>query len=301
MATIGATTYGRPRPDLNDAFYNYDAGGAKWLAPLVAPLTPIELEAGTIETLDAANFTGTEETGWARGADVPTVDVTVGAINFTCRRDGLAIPVPEGTATLQLNKDRAARTKINHHIMKAWERTMAAVVQSTATFTGADLYLDTTTVWTDAAAKIIADINAAKAKVVKNSELVPDTLALSYKNLCSLLANTEIIGRFPGASVVSEQMLLSNLPGIFGLQKLFVGTTPAFSDSYVSVCKTANTSDMSETCAFRTLGYSPDLSGGGPVFDEYVSVEANVRKIRGWMTYGVTLMLTEAAFLLKVD
>src|SRR5574343_332470 len=302
MAVIGASGFGKPRPELNDAFYDYDLGGVMWAAPKAMPIVPVDTETGTIETLAGSNFTSTKTGLWARGANTNVLDMTVSSLTYSCTRYGFAEGVdPRDSSVLQMNKDRAATQIISNQILRGWETRSAAVLQSTGTFTGASLYLDVTTAWSNVAADIIGDVDYATTKIVANSGSYPDTIVLDYINLSYMKKNTAIRAAIAGAQVVTDAVLLGLLPAIFGLKKIIVDSTGIFSNSYVTICKTADTADITEPCVARTIAYAPDLAGGGAQFDEYVDPNADQRMIRGRFTSAEVLMNANLGFMLKVD
>jgi hypothetical protein len=108
----------------------------------------------------------------------------------------------------------------------AREKRVSDTIFNTTTWTGSDLYTNNSAnPWDTTTTNIITQVAAAKEKVRKSTGVVADSLIIGEATMQNMLANTGIIARFPGAVLISEEMIRANLAAIFGLQQLFVGSS----------------------------------------------------------------------------
>jgi hypothetical protein len=159
----------------------------------------------------------------------------------------------------------------------AREHIAAGLQCDTGVFTGAALYTDVATVWSDAAAPIIGNVETAANVIESNTGMRPNALACNALVWSYILANTGVLARFPGANLVNRTLLADSIASILGLDKIFVsrvkynsavatpGTfTPAtvWSNSYVSLALVATEgAPTGIPCVGRTLQWSEDGMG----------------------------------------
>ena len=99
-------------------------------------------------------------------------------------------------------------------------------------------------------------------------------MILSSLHLKNLRANVIIKAQFPGVPVITEQVVLSSLPAIFGIPKLLIGSgvynsadegatlsvSPIWDDDSCWIGVTAEGDDLAAPCVGRTMQW--DAFGG---------------------------------------
>ena len=106
--------------------------------------------------------------------------------------------------------------------------------------------------------------------------MLPNALICNTTNIGRLLQNTTISARFPGAPLVTREMLRNALASIFGLDtiiecgavynsakegKTFTGAN-VWSNLYAGVARVCKSADLSEAGVGRTLRWT-GVAGGG--------------------------------------
>lgn len=227
MAANYSGSYAAPRLDLGVAFMEHLTNMTEFIGALVLPMfsTPkraASFSAITRETLlqDAAALRE------ARG-NYNRVNLGAKDKSFSCEEFGLEQVVDDVERALYASDFDAedAATKITARaLMLQYEKRVAAAVFNTTTWTGASLFTDVSGApWDTAGSAVIAPTIAAKEKVRTLTGMMPNAMIIAEKQVQNLLTNTEIKAQFPGAPLITLEMLRSALASIFGLQKLIVG------------------------------------------------------------------------------
>ena len=223
---IQQATYAVPREDLGEAVLEFDPSTEDFIATEVLPIRPVKRKAATVTVVTRENLKrATARHG--NGAAFNRTDLYTEDLEYACVDYGL-----EGQLT---NEDRANHefdldaeletTMSTKRIMLAeQEIRVATALFNTSTWTGATLYKDYSGApWDNIASDIIGQVGFAKEKVRLNCGYTPDSMAIGAASLQNMLANTAIKARFPGVTVITEEMIRANLAAILGLRNLYVG------------------------------------------------------------------------------
>jgi len=276
---IQPTSYAVPRADLGEAFYEFDGSAEGFVAADVLPVIPVPRKAATLSVIQRENLKRALDSH-ANGAAFARINLASEDLAYACVDHGLEEQLTDEDRknyALDFDAEQATVNNIIHHQMIEREIRTKDIVWSTTTFAGAALFKDNSgSPWSTAATSIIGQIAVGKETARANSGNQPDSLLIGAAGLANLLANTELITRFPGAAVITEQMLRANLAAVFGLKNLFVGGrvydsadegvafsgSDIWSDTYALLFKQA-TGDMKSYGLGRTVVW--DMMAAGEV------------------------------------
>lgn len=222
-------TYATPRPDLGAAYEEYmdDPDMGQFIALTVASIVKSNVQKGNYSSI--TRETALRSADAKRTATSAYNRVTMGAEDksFSCDEFGLEASVDDRKRNFyksSFDHEAASLRQLIRRMRLAQEIRMATLIQNTTTWTGAALFTDVSAApWATAASAIIKPVIDAKEKVRVGTGMEPNALIVSKAVFQSMLYNTGIIARFPGAALVTEDMIRANLAAIFGLQKLIVG------------------------------------------------------------------------------
>ncbi len=227
MGTNYSGTYAAPRLDLGVAFMEHQADLKEFVGSQILPIfrTPkraASFSAITRETLLQDNQAYREARGNYNRVSTGAKDKS-----FSCEEFGLEQVIDDVERSLYQSDFDAedAATKVTARaLMLQYEKRVAAAVFNTSTWTGATLFTDVSAApWDTAASAVIGPTLTAKEKVRALTGLTPNAMIIAESQVQNLLKNTEIKNQFPGAPLITLEMLRSALASIFGLQKLIVG------------------------------------------------------------------------------
>jgi hypothetical protein len=247
-----------PRLDLGEAFKEYEAEAGIFIAESVlAPFDSQKREASFALRKRASSMQNVSTKRASRGT-FNRIDSRAGETSFACDTHGLEGVVDDEERQLYASDFDAELATVEDVAMAlkiAKEIRVATAIFNTTTWTGSTLYTDVSAApWDTAASDVIGPVLDAKEKVRTLTGMRANALILTEKQANNLLKNTNIIARFPGAALVTLDMIREALPKLFGLQYLFVGggvydaaaegaTTPTvtdiWSDDYAMVCRVA--------------------------------------------------------------
>jgi len=251
---IQQTTYAAPRADLGEAIRECNLSGEGFIATQVLPIREVTKEAATMSVLTRENLKR-KDTKHANGSTYNRVNMITEDKAYACVGYGLeAVLTDKDRANYasDLDAELELTDVINNNLLIELEARVAALVFNTSTWTGAALTTDYSGApWDIVSSDAVSQINVAKEKVRANTGYKADTLIISEVQLCNLLANDDIVSRFPGAAIITEDMLRAGLASIFGLKNLLVGGkvydsakegqdfvgADIWSDDYAMVCR----------------------------------------------------------------
>ena len=223
---IQQATRSVPREDLGVAFHEYDPAADGLVADIALPPVPVAKKAATMGIITRENLKRADS-NHANGAAFNRVTVISEDKSYVCKDHGLEGQLTdEDRATYATDYDAEYETVqvVTRKMFIEREIRVKDAMFNTTTFTGAALYKDYSAApWDTAASAVIAQIGFAKNKVRLNTGVMPDTLLIGQGALENLLAADDIIARFPGAPLITREMLQNALVAIFGLQNLVVG------------------------------------------------------------------------------
>ncbi|MGD8237830.1 MAG: hypothetical protein PVH68_04720 [Armatimonadota bacterium] len=269
----------RAKSQLGRAFWEFQPSRLSLIADRVLVPYGKGRKEGTIDVVTREDLLRDEGTKMAAGATYKRGHMRFESQLYDCEKYGFEVPNAlekikeyEDSLDLELAGTRKCRLAIGIDI----EREVSALVFNTSTWTGSDLYTDTSGVWSAAATDIIGDVVAAAEKVRQNTGMEPNALILNKVNLNYMLTNTGIKGQF-NADIVTRAMIEQALPSLFGLEELIVaggvynsaGENQSFSasemwsSSYAMVALVAGSGDDTEVpCVGRTIRWD-GISGEG--------------------------------------
>ena len=218
--------YAVPRADLGEAFHEFQPD-QNFIAEQIFPVRGVMKKAASLSVITRKNLKRSD-TKHANGAAFARIGLDAKDMDYKCVSEGLEYPLTnedrenyasdfdaevEGVQVLKLKMllERECRVK--------------DLVFNTTTWTGTPLYTDVSgsIPFATAGSAIIPVITAAKEKSRLLTGVTPDTLILGEALVLQILANTTIKACFPGATLITQEMLRQALPGIFDLNQLIVG------------------------------------------------------------------------------
>jgi len=223
---IQQSTRSVPREDLGVAFHEYSPEKEGFVADIALPPIPVGKKAATMGVITRENLKRADS-NHANGAAFNRVNLISEDKSYACKDHGLEIPLTdEDRATYETDYDaeyESVQSVVRRMYIEREIRVRDALFNTT-TFAGADLYTDWSGApWDAAGSDAIGHITTAITTVLENTGVLPDTMLIGRPTLESLLLNTAILARFPGAAAVTRAMLIANLTAIFGLSELIVG------------------------------------------------------------------------------
>lgn len=262
---------GTVRWDLSKILQEYQGKQENFVADLVFPIAPVTEQKATLSVVTRESLLSLPENMKKSSDGFPLIDTELGDHSYHCRPWGLAEKIDGDEQTPPgYDASRDTTAKLALKTMLLTEKQMADTLQDATVWDGENAPEATAAAaWSDAAtAKPVSDVIRAGALSEDATGVDCDTLVLSKTQLDYMLATEEVKARFPGALVVTREMMESQLAAICGLSKLRVtrgvrntskkpGVFTAgrtWSDSYVMVCKTADEgAPIPEPCIGRTL------------------------------------------------
>jgi hypothetical protein len=219
-------TYAVPRADLGIAFHEYDPTLLGFVATKILPILAVMKKSATLSVIVRENLKRVD-TKRANGAAFNRIGLTAEDLAYACQGHGLEAQLTDVDRENYAD-DYDAEIETTQILKKKFynelEIETATAVFNTTTWTGAALYTDNkATPWSTTATDIFAQITAAKEKVRANTGVKPDALIIGEAAMNNLLINDDVRGRFPGAMVITEEMLRANMASLFGLKELIVG------------------------------------------------------------------------------
>jgi len=225
---IQQTTYAVPRADLGVAFHEYDPALAGFIATRVLPIAGVTKKASTMSVITRENMKRADIKR-ANGAAFNRITLIAEDLAYACKTHGLEAQLTDHDRE-NYKDDYDAEIETAQVLKKKFynelEIETAAAVFNTTTWltTNAALYTDNkATPWSAIATDIVSQVEAAIVLVEDNTGVSPDALIIGKSAFNNLCKNTAILARFPGATVVTLQMIQANLSAIFGLPNLIVG------------------------------------------------------------------------------
>jgi len=311
---INYTSRATPRGDLGEVIKEYSTSGYNFIAEQILPVRPVALKAANLSVLQRENLKR-EDAAHSNGAAFNRINLKAEDTSYACVDYGLEIGLTDDDrASYDTDFDAEVESVqlIADKIALEQEYRVASAIFNTTTWTGASLYTDNSgSPWDTVTTNIITQVVAAKEKVRANTGMSADTMIIGAATLNNILKNTAILARFPGNTIISEEVLRSNLASIFGLQNLLVGNavydgakdgqsfsgSDVWSDDYAMVCK-VNTGSVKSGGLGRTLVWTP-MDEAGVVQYREEQTESDIFRVRQYQQEKVF----DASFghLMKID
>ncbi len=275
------SSYSTPREDLGMALHEFNPEAQGLIATRVLPIRPVTKQAANFSMISRENMKNAERVKRAAGSAFARVHMRAEDLAYACELYGLEAPLADEDRDNyedDFDAEMELTQLINLLLLLDLEIEVEALVFNTTTFTGSDLYTDVHAApWDTAASDIIGPIIDASEKVRKNLGLRPNALIIGASQFANMRKNTAIKAMFPGASMITAQMILGNLPAIFGIENLIVGgqvydtadegqtstMSDVWPDDYAMICRLNGPGDslwtpgLGRTMAWRAV--SSDL------------------------------------------
>ena len=223
---VNQATYAAPRADLGEAFHEFSPDGQQLIAEQIFPVRDVIKKSASLSVVKRENYKRTD-TNHSNGGAYNRINLTTGDIDYKCVNHGLEIPVTDDDRenyASDFDCEVESTQVLKTRMLLEREIRVKDIIFNTTTFTGASLYTDVSTApWATVGSGVIAQVRAAIEIIRLATGVKPDALICGETALGQLLSNTGIIARFPGAPIVTEAMIRSQLSALFGLQDMIVG------------------------------------------------------------------------------
>ena len=305
MPVVHTGSVAIPKPWVAQALMEWTPDDQLYAADKVLPKIGVQVQSGTLPIVQREDMLRIENTQLAPGATYGRVDFREEGLQFRCVKNGLEAQITD--------EDRAIyKTAFDVELVKAKQvstmmaikreaRAAAAIFSAAWTGGGATLYTDVTAApWTTAASDPFTQIEAAVEHVRLNSGMLPNALIMNTTNLGRLLFNTVIRARYPGAAIITRDMLKDTLAQLFGINTIiecgavyssaaegaaFVGAN-IWSNLYCGVARVCTSEDPSEPGLGRTLRWDA-LDGGETDVDVTLyreeQTDSDVLKVKNYL------------------
>lgn len=310
-----------PRVGGGIAFEEHMGQADMFIARKILPTVPVGIQGGYFPKFKRTSILRPGVVKRASGATYNRSVVDVTDDSFLCQERGHEALIPDDARAVVKNDfDLMARAtkECAEKILLDMEIDVAAAIQDAVTnwpIGTAALATDVSAApWDTATSAVIDHVQAAKEKVRRLTGYTADTLILAESQFQNLLKNDDILLRFPGATLVTEQMLESNLSGIFGLRQVLRGkavkntagegdatpdVTDVWSDDYALVCYVGEAGLMSPGLG-KTVVFTPD-SAEEVLVESYREEKRRGDVVRARLHTDEKIIDTSFGHLLKID
>jgi hypothetical protein len=220
------TSYAAPRADLGEAFHEFAPDGQRFIAEQILPVREVLKKEASMSVITRKNLKRSD-TKHANGAAFNRIALDAKDMSYKCEDNGLEIAVTDDDRenyASDFDAEIESVEVLKQRMLMEREIRVKALIFNTTTFTGATLYKDNSgTPWVTNTTDVISQILVSKEVIRLGTGVSPNALLLGEASLCQLLGNTVLRARFPGAALITEEMLRSQMAAIFGLSKLIVG------------------------------------------------------------------------------
>lgn len=217
-----------PKPQVAAALQEFQGTDEGFIADQVLPMGDSMTDVGYLPVIKREDALRIQNTKRAPGSTFARVNFREEGLTFRCESYGAESQIPDESRAIYktaFDAELVAGQLSKSILMREREARVAAALQNTSTWTGASLFTDVHGAgpWSTTTTDVVPQINAAKQYVQKNCGLRANALILNTENVDRLLANTTIRAHFPGAPMITREMLKASLAAIFGLQYLIEG------------------------------------------------------------------------------
>lgn len=314
------SSYATPRLDLGTAYMEFmDAGSMpQFVATDVLPTFRTPRQAAKFSALTRETMLSAAAAGRASRSSYNRVDFGAEDKSYSCEEFGLEGLIDDRERILYSNDfehESAVLMHVTQKLKLAMEVRTAALVFNTTTWTGSALYTDRSAApWATVSSDVITHVLAAKEKVRAGTGMEANALILGRGVFEALLSNTGIKAQFPGAPIITLQMVKNALAQIFGLEKLIIGNavkntadegqTASLSDvwgsTYAMVARVADQGAGLQTpCLGRSFLWTPD-SPEELVVETYREEQVRGDVLRARHDVDEVILSAEFGHLLKV-
>ena len=224
MPPIHTGSVAIPKPYVARAIQEVSGIDEMFVADKILPIFPTRVQDGTLPVVQREDMLRIENTVLGPGAAYGRVAFREKGLLFHCVKNGEEAQIPDETRAFYrdaFDAEVVAARQVYANLRRSRENRVAAAVLNATTWTGAALYTDVSGApWSTVGSDVVSQIAAAVEKVHLGSGLLPNALIMNTTNVNYLIANTVIRARFPGATLITRQMLADSLASIFGITQL---------------------------------------------------------------------------------
>lgn len=269
--------YAAPRLDLGMAFMEHTADLMEFIGMDVLPWFRSPKKEATFSAITRESLLQDKDAQRAARAGYNRINSEATDVTFNCQEFGLEHLVDDSERSLYENdfdSDEVAAKILARALFLQYELRISAAVFNTTTWSGA-LFTDVSgsDPWDNIASPAIQHVLDAKEAVRARTGMIPNALIISEIQAKNLTLNTDIIQRFPGAPLITLEMIRQALVSIFGLTKLIVGQSvrnsaiegqpftgaDVWNEDFAMVAIVSNTGDpLSVPCIGRSMLWVPD-------------------------------------------
>jgi len=311
--------YATPRPDLGAAYKEYMEDPDEFIALMVAPEFPVDVEEGTFSVITRESLRKTVDD--KRNANGSFNQIEAGAEDKTFKTyaRGLEAAVDyrkRSKFQKDFDLDMIKLEQLVHQMKLRREIRIASLLFNATTWTGAALATDVSGAPWDSASsgKPITNVQAAKKAVYDNGGDA-NAVILPYSQFLNCMVSDQILARFPGINRLTPGDIKGALAALFDVKHVFVGkarkdtadegqaavNAQVWSDDYVLVCRVAEQGAPPSTpCVARSQRWvleSPEEM----VIEQYYEPQTLRDKLRARNDVGEKVMDVFEAHLLQVD
>lgn len=319
-----SSTLASLRPDLAGSLQEFalDMASQGFVGLQVAPVVEVDKPTGNRGVIPIEELLKPVDTRRAPGSEYKRAHYTFTADTFACEEHGVEEPVDRREAAMYrdyFDAELLAAQRARRTVMASYEARVAALVQSTSTWTGSLLTTAVSTPWsTTASATPLDDVENAKLLVFANSGLIANALIVGWKTYKRLRLNTtsnQIVDRIKACGLYNpalKYLSAAVLAELFDVRyfivagavynsaaegQTFAGKT-IWSNDRCMVARIAETSDPREPCIARTFHWGEDGSTIGGLVESYYDERCRSDVVRCRMDTDEVIMYPEAGHLL---
>lgn len=217
--SINITTPFSKRPDLNDAYYEYQVDADNYICSrLFAPLA-VDSVKGDIEVVRVDKAIEEVSMNRASNGTYPRIDQYLKTVPYELGEKGAEHLVKFGEQlTIQYNKILGGI-----RLLKL-KRYIAREIDAATVMTGASVTQTTLegTAWDSTAATPITDLIKLHDEIEARTGFSPNTLVIPAPDISLMRKSEEVKECFPGINVLTLDKLKEELPALCGFDKLLI-------------------------------------------------------------------------------
>jgi len=313
------------RLDLSATFTEFDLAMSrkKFVAPQVFRPVPVGAQSADVGKIPLEALLETQPDDRAPGGEYKRGDFEISSYSYSCQEKAREEPLDDRTLKVYRDvfdaEDIHAQRAVDM-LLRNYEIACAAALYDTAVWTGASLATAVSNKWSVAASGTpIEDIEGAKRYVEDNSGLEPNAVVMNHRQLWYAMRTANVVDLLKYSGSDDPKNLNHAVASqLFGLEYIIVaggikntakkGQSAAisriWSDSYVMVCRVAETNDPKEPCIGRTFMWSEENAGLGSdeelaiITEEYREEKVRGSVLRARYDRDIKVMYAEAGHLL---
>lgn len=293
-------TRSRPRLDIAGLLKEFDPSEEMLIGTKILPIVPSKTKDGEYQALTRETILGAsnDRLAMAKGSAYDRKGATLTPVTYNCKKYGqeFLIPIEDSAEYSDQANIVSELAEINYtQLLKDHEKRVAAKTFDTSVWTGASLFTNNSSnAWSTIGTNILAQVEAAIAKVRTGTGMKPKFLILSYAQVTNLRNNTAIKAavQYTAGGLLPEAALIEMLSSYFGLQMLIgdgikntakegqpVSATDIWSNRYAMVAVLPEEGSLVKPGIGRTFLW--EQPGANPVYaDSYYEDQTESDVIR---------------------